>query len=78
MKWADLTSAVLLGLIRGYKRTLSPILARMGVRCRFYPSCSEYAVLAIRKHGPYRGALAAVKRIARCRPDNYDSCIDYP
>ncbi len=56
---------VLLGLIRGYKRCISPLLPRA---CRFYPSCSTYAAEAIERHGPARGIMLAARRIARCHP----------
>jgi len=56
---------VLLGLIRGYKRFISPLLPRA---CRFYPSCSTYAAEAIERHGPARGIMLAARRIARCHP----------
>ncbi|HAI52011.1 MAG: membrane protein insertion efficiency factor YidD [Limnochordia bacterium] len=51
-------------LIRGYQRFISPLLPRS---CRFYPTCSEYARLAISKHG-WRGLWLAIKRIGRCHP----------
>ncbi len=53
--------------IRGYQLTLSPLL---GPRCRFYPSCSHYALEAIERHGAARGGWLAAKRIARCHPLN--------
>lgn len=56
---------VLLGLIRAYKRFISPLLPRA---CRFYPTCSTYAAEAIERHGPVRGIGLAVRRIARCHP----------
>lgn len=69
----------LIALIRLYQRVLSPLLTRwLGMRCRFYPTCSEYGIMAIRKYGPTRGLLVAAKRIRRCRPDNFESCIDFP
>ncbi|MEX2488145.1 MAG: membrane protein insertion efficiency factor YidD [Pseudomonadales bacterium] len=40
----------------------------MGPRCRFYPSCSEYAREAIESHGPLKGSLLAIRRIGRCHP----------
>jgi hypothetical protein len=52
-------------LIRTYQLLLSPLL---GNHCRFYPSCSQYAVEAIERHGPWRGGLIAVRRILRCHP----------
>jgi putative membrane protein insertion efficiency factor len=66
MRW------VLTSLVRGYQVVLSPLLPSV---CRYYPSCSAYAVEAIEKHGARRGAWLAVKRIARChpfRPGGYD------
>jgi putative membrane protein insertion efficiency factor len=48
-----------------YQRVISPRLPR---RCRFVPSCSEYAVQAIRKHGIARGAWLAVRRVLKCHP----------
>ncbi len=56
---------LLLVLIAGYQRFLSPLLPRV---CRFYPSCSTYASEAIERHGAWRGGILAVRRIARCHP----------
>ena len=57
-------SLVLL-LLRGYKRLLSPLL---GTNCRFYPSCSVYAMQAVERFGVLKGGWLAAKRIARCQP----------
>lgn len=57
--------AVLIGLIRLYRITLSGWL---GGQCRFYPSCSSYAAEAVRTHGALRGGLMACWRVARCGP----------
>lgn len=56
---------ILLALIAGYKRFVSPLLPRS---CRFYPSCSTYAAEAVERHGPVRGLLLAARRIGRCHP----------
>ena len=48
-----------------YQRLVSPLLPR---RCRFVPTCSEYAVEAIRKHGVLRGLWLAGRRILKCHP----------
>ncbi|MEX1325874.1 MAG: membrane protein insertion efficiency factor YidD [Desulfobacterales bacterium] len=56
---------VLVFFVRVYQFTLSPFL---GPSCRFYPSCSEYARQAIKRHGPLSGLILAVKRISRCHP----------
>jgi putative membrane protein insertion efficiency factor len=52
-------------LIRGYQRLLSPLL---GPRCRFYPSCSQYALEAVERHGATRGTYLAARRLLRCHP----------
>ncbi len=57
--------AGLIGLIHLYRWTLSGWL---GGQCRFYPTCSHYAEVAVRTHGALRGSLLAVCRIARCGP----------
>lgn len=62
MRWL----AWLLSLpIQLYRWTLSPLLPRA---CRFHPSCSAYALAALDKHGPFRGAWLTVQRLARCHP----------
>jgi putative membrane protein insertion efficiency factor len=58
-------SLLLRGLVRLYQWTISPILAP---RCRFLPTCSEYAIDAIDRHRPLAGGWLALKRIARCHP----------
>lgn len=55
----------LLFLLRLYKRWLSPLL---GQRCRFYPSCSDYARVAVTRFGPWRGSLLTAWRLLRCQP----------
>jgi len=54
-------------LVRGYQVLISPLL---GPRCRFYPSCSAYALTAVQRHGAIRGSWLAVRRLARCHPWN--------
>ena len=55
----------LLGLVALYRIAVSPWL---GVNCRFEPSCSAYAVEALRVHGAFRGTWLTARRIARCHP----------
>ena len=57
-------SAVLL-LLRGYKWALSPLFLPA---CRFVPSCSEYAMEAVDRHGVVRGSMMAIWRVLRCHP----------
>lgn len=56
---------VLILPISFYQRCISPLTPPA---CRFTPTCSQYAVEAIRKHGPFKGFWLAVKRISRCHP----------
>ena len=56
---------LLLLLVTGYRRLISPLL---GPRCRFAPSCSAYAEEAITTHGAARGSWLALRRLSRCHP----------
>jgi putative membrane protein insertion efficiency factor len=58
-------SRILIAFIKVYQYTLSPLL---GPRCRYYPSCSHYAVDALREHGALRGLGLATWRLLRCNP----------
>lgn len=64
---------LLLGLIRFYQYAISPLLPP---RCRFRPTCSQYAVLAVKKYGVVKGSWLALKRISRCHP--WGGCGDDP
>ncbi|MBV2364096.1 membrane protein insertion efficiency factor YidD [Streptomonospora nanhaiensis] len=61
----SLAARALVVPIRGYQRFISPALPPV---CRYYPSCSAYAVEALRVHGALKGSWLAVRRIARCHP----------
>ena len=65
-------------LIKTYQRKLSPILNRKRPLCRFYPSCSNYAILAIEKYGTFIGISKTFDRLIRCNPYNFNSCVDFP
>ncbi|MCF2863783.1 MULTISPECIES: membrane protein insertion efficiency factor YidD [Pseudoalteromonas] len=52
-------------VIRGYQKWISPLL---GPSCRFNPSCSSYALQAIKMHGAIKGSWLATKRIVKCHP----------
>ncbi len=54
--------------IHVYQRALAPAAARIGLRCRFTPTCSRYAEVVIARDGVVRGGLKALTRIARCHP----------
>ncbi|HQR03532.1 MAG: membrane protein insertion efficiency factor YidD [Proteobacteria bacterium] len=57
--------APLLFLVRLYQRVVSPML---GPRCRFHPSCSEYTIEALHRHGALHGLNLSVRRLGRCHP----------
>ena len=57
--------AMLLGLLAGYRRFVSPLLPPA---CRFHPTCSAYAAEAVRRHGALKGSFLTVKRLSRCHP----------
>ena len=64
--------------IYAYRFVISPLL---GVNCRFVPSCSDYAILALKQHGLIRGGWLAASRISRCHPwggHGYDPCPTPP
>lgn len=58
---------LLIILIKFYKKFISPVLPKS---CRFYPSCSTYALEAIERFGAFEGGILAIKRILRCHPFN--------
>lgn len=64
-KISSLTGGLLIGLIRFYQRFISPIKPPS---CRFYPTCSNYAIEAIKRFGPFQGVLMALFRVIRCGP----------
>lgn len=61
----SLPSRFLIGGVRLYQLTLSPLL---GANCRFVPSCSEYFIQAVKKYGAISGSVRGVLRICRCHP----------
>ncbi len=65
---------LLLGLVRGYQVVVSPLLPQS---CKYYPSCSAYAVEAIRVNGAIRGTGQAIWRLLRCNPWS-NGGVDFP
>lgn len=59
MRW------LLIMLVRLYQTVISPLL---GPSCRYYPSCSAYALVAVERHGALRGSWLAARRLGRCHP----------
>ena len=72
---SELLKTLLLTLINGYRRWLSPLL---GPRCRFIPSCSAYGIEAIERHGPWRGGWLTLRRLLRCHPLTPCGCDPVP
>jgi putative membrane protein insertion efficiency factor len=56
---------ILIGIIRFYQKFVSPL---KGQTCRFYPTCSEYSILALKKYGLFKGSWKSLKRILKCHP----------
>ncbi len=69
MSWA---ARLLAGIVRLYRWFLSPLLPPA---CRFHPTCSQYALTALERHGALRGGLLAVRRLLKCHPF-HDGGID--
>lgn len=60
---------VLIGFVRMYQKFISPVVfAVTGPSCRFDPSCSQYAVEALGRHGALKGTWYAARRLVRCQP----------
>lgn len=69
-----LLGTLAVGLVRVYQRLCRPIMPAV---CRFHPSCSDYMILAIRKHGVFGGIPRGLARLARCHPF-HPGGVDYP
>jgi uncharacterized protein len=69
---------VAIASIHGYQRALAPAAARLGLRCRFTPTCSRYAETVIARDGAFRGGAKALVRIARCGPWTPAGTVDEP
>ena len=73
---AQWSTAAAVGGIHLYQATLSPIYAKLGVQCRFTPTCSHYGEEAVRKHGVVHGGYLAAKRVLRCGPWTAHGTVD--
>lgn len=65
MTMSQVAAKPLVWLVRAYQLVLSPMLP---ASCRYYPSCSAYAVTALRRHGLFRGTWLTLRRLGRCHP----------
>ena len=63
--YKDILEKCFVGMIRLYQIMISPFFNPC---CRFFPTCSDYAILAIERHGPFRGLFMAIMRLLRCHP----------
>ena len=70
--------ALAVGAIHTYQRTLSPLVRRAGIECRFTPTCSRYAEVVIARDGLLSGGWKAVRRLARCGPWTAKGTVDEP
>lgn len=69
----------LLALLRLYKRWISPALHRTGAgQCKYLPTCSEYAQIAIARHGALKGTALSVWRVLRCNPFSQGGVDEVP
>jgi uncharacterized protein len=68
-RWAKLRAGMAQALLAVYKGVVSPLFRTQGT-CRFQPTCSEYAAIAVAEHGAIRGSLMAAWRVLRCNPLN--------
>ena len=73
--WTDWPRQGLVGLVKGYRLLLSPSL---GSNCRFEPSCSQYALGALERHGALAGGYLTLRRIGRCHPWCDGGCDPVP
>lgn len=58
-------SVPLIGIVKFYQHFISPLTP---ATCRFSPTCSQYTLEAIKKHGPFKGSWLGIKRISKCQP----------
>ena len=60
--------AIFIKMILFYQKRLSPLISSTGIKCKYYPSCSEYTKQAIEKYGSIRGVFLRIIRILKCNP----------
>ena len=61
-------SQIMINIIKFYKKHISIFLEKNGVKCKFYPTCSEYAIQALEKYGFLKGMFLTIKRFLKCNP----------
>lgn len=73
---SNIIKRILIACIVFYRRYLSPL--KKNTHCRFIPTCSQYAIEAIERYGPFKGTFLALKRILRCNPFSKGGCDPVP
>ena len=71
---SSILKMILIGLVKFYRKFISPY--KGNTHCRFTPTCSEYAIQALEKYGPFKGIYLSIKRILRCHPHSKHSGYD--
>lgn len=61
-------SQIMINIIKFYKKHISIFLEKNGVKCKFYPTCSEYAIQALEKYGFLKGTFLTINRFLKCNP----------
>ena len=59
---------IIIFAIKIYKKIISPINSSLGIKCKYYPTCSEYTLQAVNKYGALKGSFLGLKRILKCNP----------
>ena len=72
-----LMKGLLILLVKAYQASLSPILSKK-LNCRFHPTCSNYAIMVLKKYTIKTAIQKIINRLLRCNAYNTESCIDYP
>jgi putative membrane protein insertion efficiency factor len=78
LRRAQLTTRAAIAAIHVYQATLSPVYTRMGVKCRFTPTCSHYGEAVVKQFGITRGGWLAMRRVLKCGPWTPQGTVDPP
>jgi len=70
--------SIALAGVHGYQHAIAPVMTRIGIQCRFTPTCSRYAEAVIARDGAMRGGWLTLKRIVRCGPWTTEGTVDVP
>lgn len=59
---------IMINIIKFYKKHISIFFEKNGIKCKYYPTCSDYAIQALEKYGAIKGIILIIKRILKCNP----------